>query len=343
MASRGEVVDDGAAAPVRGDLRRIARERFVAEGIFPPGGFACVTHIHPHQDESFEVLAGAAAFEVEGEHRVLEAGETIEVPRGARHTFANAGPDEMRVRFEFRPGLSSTERFYELYFAFAQEGRVNARAMPGLLDIAMVWPQTSEHAVLASPPAFVQHALFGALAPIARWARRRPPVIAVDRPLASRPGPSFGRGDVTVGPMPHTNRSAPTGPVIPVLSCPDVAAAVRWLVDVLGFTERLRIGDHRAQLEFGDGSLIVADTGSDRVAPEGDAVVQLVMLRVSDLDRLHDRAIAAGAVETSAPQDFPYGERQSSFRDPVGHRWTLTQTIRDVAPEDWGGTSAGDG
>jgi hypothetical protein len=93
-----------------------------------------------------------------------------------RYTFANAGEDEMRVRFEFRPAHSSTERFYELYFAFAQEGRVNAKAMPGLLDIATVWSATSEHAVLATPPPFVQHALFRMLAPIARIARRQPPV-----------------------------------------------------------------------------------------------------------------------------------------------------------------------
>ncbi len=148
---------------------------FRAEGIFPPGGFAGVQHIHPQQHEHFEVLAGRAEFRVGGERRVLAAGETIDVPAGTSHTFSNAGEAEMRVMFEFRPGLDCTDRFYELYFAFAQERRVNAKAMPDLLDIATVWPETSEHAVLARPPAWVQHALFRALAPIARIARRRPP------------------------------------------------------------------------------------------------------------------------------------------------------------------------
>jgi hypothetical protein len=81
----------------------------------------------------------------------------------------------MRVLFEFRPALDSTERFYEIYFGFAQEGRVNAKAMPGLLDIATVWPLVSEHAVLAKPPAWVQHLLFRVLAPIARVSGRRAP------------------------------------------------------------------------------------------------------------------------------------------------------------------------
>jgi quercetin dioxygenase-like cupin family protein len=151
-------------------------ELFAAEGIFPPGGFAGVPHIHPHQDEHFEVLAGHATFDIDGAHHVLGAGNTIDVARGTKHTFANAGQDQMRVRFEFRPALPSTERFYELYFAFAQQGRVNTKAMPSLLDIATVWPVTSEHAVLATPPAVIQHALFRLLAPLARLAKREPPV-----------------------------------------------------------------------------------------------------------------------------------------------------------------------
>jgi mannose-6-phosphate isomerase-like protein (cupin superfamily) len=150
-------------------------ELFAAEGIFSPGGFAGVPHVHPHQDERFEVLAGHAAFDIDGAHHVLGAGDTIDVPRGTSHTFANAGADEMRVRFEFRPALTSTERFYELYFAFAQEDRVNTKGMPSLLDIATVWPVTSEHAVLATPPPVIQHALFHLLGPVARITGRQPP------------------------------------------------------------------------------------------------------------------------------------------------------------------------
>jgi hypothetical protein len=40
-----------------------------------------------------------------------------------------------------------------------------------------------------------------------------------------------------------------------------------------------------------------------------------------------------------APADYPYGERQYSVEDFAGHRWTFTQSIADVAPEEWGGKS----
>jgi uncharacterized glyoxalase superfamily protein PhnB len=149
------------------------------------------------------------------------------------------------------------------------------------------------------------------------------------------------RRDVLPGrtlPVVGTNRSAPLGPVIPELAYADVAAAVDWLVEVLGFVECVRIGPgHRAQLGFGEGCLIVADVGHGRVAPTREMSSQSVMLRVDDVISLCDRVRRNGGVIVREPQDFPYGERQCTILDPAGHRWTLTQTLHDVAPEDWGG------
>jgi mannose-6-phosphate isomerase-like protein (cupin superfamily) len=152
---------------------------FRAEGWFPPGGFAGVEHVHPFQDEHFAVLGGEATFSVRGVEQVVGAGGAIDVPAGVRHTFRNAGSDAMEVRFEFRPGLSSTARFYELYFGFAQEGRVNAQALPGLIDIALIWPLVADHAVLARPHRRLQSALFWTLRPLAVASRRELPRCAV--------------------------------------------------------------------------------------------------------------------------------------------------------------------
>jgi uncharacterized glyoxalase superfamily protein PhnB len=128
--------------------------------------------------------------------------------------------------------------------------------------------------------------------------------------------------------------------VIPELAYPDVRTAVDWLVEVLGFVERVRIDPgHRAQLSFGEGSLIVADAGHGRVTPSGEEMSQSVMLRVEDVASLCERVREHGGTIVREPDDFQYGERQCAFLDPAGHRWTLTQTLRDVAPEDWGGTT----
>ena len=135
------------------------------------------------------------------------------------------------------------------------------------------------------------------------------------------------------------NRSAPPATVTPVLFYPDVRAAVSWLEAAFGFSERVRIGEsHRAQLRVGtDGAIVVADVRGDQVAPSEAGVTQLIKVRVPDVDEAFARARDAGARVLQDPQTFEYGERSALLEDLAGHRWELTQTVRDTAPEEWGG------
>ena len=134
------------------------------------------------------------------------------------------------------------------------------------------------------------------------------------------------------------NRSIPTATVVPVLVYPDVRAAVRWLSDAFGFVERLRIGEaHRSQLAVGDGAVIVADVRADRRPPRPGEATHSVLVRVDDAAAHCARARAHGARILMEPTDFEYGERQYSAADLAGHQWTFSETLADVAPEDWGG------
>lgn len=136
------------------------------------------------------------------------------------------------------------------------------------------------------------------------------------------------------------NRSIPSATVIPVLIYPDVRAAVDWLGEAFGFTERVRIGeDHRSQLTVGDGAVIIGDVRQDRRPPRPGEVTHSVMVRVEDARAHCERARAHGARILAEPTDFQYGERQYTAEDPAGHHWTFSQTLTDVAPEEWGGTS----
>jgi uncharacterized glyoxalase superfamily protein PhnB len=138
-----------------------------------------------------------------------------------------------------------------------------------------------------------------------------------------------------------TNRSAPPATVTPVLVYPDVRAAVAWLEAAFGFEERVRIGDsHRAQLRVAtDGAVVVAEPGGDRVAPAGEGISHLLKVRVPDVDAAFARARDQGARVVEELTTFEYGERSGVLEDPGGHRWELTQTVRDIQPEDWGGTT----
>ena len=129
-----------------------------------------------------------------------------------------------------------------------------------------------------------------------------------------------------------TNRSMPSAAVIPILRVPDVPAAARWLCEALGFRERLRIAAHRVQLVCGDGALVVAQDSA-----AGGEPLDSVMLRVETVDAAFASALAHGAKAIHAPDDYPYGERQATVRAPFGHIFTLSQSIADVDPADWGG------
>jgi uncharacterized glyoxalase superfamily protein PhnB len=134
------------------------------------------------------------------------------------------------------------------------------------------------------------------------------------------------------------NRSIPASTVIPVLVYPDVPEAVAWLGAAFGFVERLRIGEnHRAQLKVGDGAVIVADVRGDRRPPRAGEVTGYVMVRVDDARAHCERARTAGARILMEPTDFEYGERQYSAEDFAGHQWTFSETLADIAPEEWGG------
>lgn len=134
------------------------------------------------------------------------------------------------------------------------------------------------------------------------------------------------------------NRSIPASTVIPVLVYPDVREATAWLCQAFGFVERLRIGEnHRAQLRFGDGAVIVAEVRGDRRPPSPGEVTHSVTVRVQDAHAHCERARAHGARIIMEPTDFEFGERQYSAEDLAGHRWTFSETLADVAPEQWGG------
>ena len=138
------------------------------------------------------------------------------------------------------------------------------------------------------------------------------------------------------------NRSIPSAAVIPVLIYPDVREAVDWLVGAFGFAERVWIGEnHRAQLSFGDGALIVGDVRGDRRAPREGEVTHSVVVRVDDAAAHCAHARERGAQILEEPTDHPYGERQYTAGDPWGHQWTFSQTLADVSPEEWGGVTVG--
>lgn len=141
-----------------------------------------------------------------------------------------------------------------------------------------------------------------------------------------------------------TNRSAPEATVVPILIYDDVKKAIEWLCEAFGFTERLRFVGRdglvaHAQLAVGAGAIMLGRQGDVFRAPQSDAISQYVHVTVEDVDRHFERAKRFARI-VQQPHNAPFGERQYTAYDLAGHRWTFSQHVADVAPEEWGATSA---
>jgi uncharacterized glyoxalase superfamily protein PhnB len=140
--------------------------------------------------------------------------------------------------------------------------------------------------------------------------------------------------------------------VIPELVYSDVLEAARWLCLAFGFSLRWHAGSHRVQLAVGNGGAVALTEARAGEGWRGSAdqtvlreprvgeVVQALIVCVGHVDSHHEHALRAGAHILHPPTDYPYGERQYTAEDLAGHRWSFSQSIADVAPEEWGGSTA---
>jgi uncharacterized glyoxalase superfamily protein PhnB len=141
------------------------------------------------------------------------------------------------------------------------------------------------------------------------------------------------------------NRSAPTATVVPVLVYEDVNKAIEWLCGTFGFGERLRAAGSggrvtHAQLEMADGAVMLGQQGGEFRSPRPNEVTQYVIVHIKNVDEHFEHARQCGARILKSPANMPFGERQYTAEDVGGHRWTFSQSIADVAPEEWGATPA---
>src|SRR5258706_6744766 len=97
------------------------------------------------------------------------------------------------------------------------------------------------------------------------------------------------------------NRSIPSSTVIPEVPYTNIGQAIEWLCEAFGFTLRLRIADHRAQLNVGEGAVVL--TEADPNSPSRSSV----LVRQDDVNAHHERVRQSGARILRPPTDYPFG------------------------------------
>jgi quercetin dioxygenase-like cupin family protein len=123
------------------------------------------THYHPQQEEDFTVIAGELTVKINGELRILKAGDTLHVPQRTHHAMWNNSSQTTVVNWQVRPALD-TEYLLETANGLAADGKINA-AKPNLLQTAILLNKFGQVFRLSKPPAAVQKILFCLLTPFA--------------------------------------------------------------------------------------------------------------------------------------------------------------------------------
>jgi quercetin dioxygenase-like cupin family protein len=172
MAPRRHVIEN----PLSGEqitIRRTAADTggrvLEWELVLAPGGRVPSSHAHPAQEEAFTVLAGQLRFRVGARRVIANPGDTVRIPPGTVHHFANLGTRPVRVSVRTSPALSMQE-LLETAAALAQDQHAAARRLPRPIDLALFMRDFEREVRAPYLPAALVRAV---LTPVARLARRR--------------------------------------------------------------------------------------------------------------------------------------------------------------------------
>ena len=156
-------------------------EAVVLETFVKPDGFVAAAHVHPYQEERFEILDGSVGFMLGGKEFVAGPGEKLTVPTGTPHRFWNAGEEEARFVCEVRPALQF-EQLIETMFALASDGKTNSRGLPNPLRLAVIANATFDTVRLPLPPAWMQRMGLAMGAPVGRLLGYEPVYVLAEEP-----------------------------------------------------------------------------------------------------------------------------------------------------------------
>jgi quercetin dioxygenase-like cupin family protein len=181
---------DSIENPVTGErlvFRQTSRETngasVVIETYVQPNGFVAAAHVHPSQEERFEVLRGSVGFRVGREKIVAGPGKRLTVPAGTPHKFWNAGDEVAHFVCEIRPALQF-ESLIETMFSLAADGKTNRKGMPNPLHLAVIAQAHFDTVRLPFPPAIVQRLGLALGSPVGRVLGYEPVYVPASAPAA---------------------------------------------------------------------------------------------------------------------------------------------------------------
>ncbi|WP_082070143.1 cupin domain-containing protein [Bradyrhizobium sp. LTSP885] len=147
-------------------VREHSPGQLVVEAVYTPGGRPPPAHLHPGQDERFEIMAGQFRVDVDGEVRELGPGAIFVIPRGTPHKMWSVGDEPVRAIWTTTPA-GRTHEWFTALDRLQREGRVNRDGMPPLLVMGIYLTAYRDVFRLAGPQ-WLLHPVLAILAMIGR-------------------------------------------------------------------------------------------------------------------------------------------------------------------------------
>ena len=114
-------------------------------------------HIHPYQEETYQVVSGTADVFLNGRWHQVHAGESLTVPRGAPHTIKNEHDEDVRAMNWHRPAMRF-EDFSRTFHRLATSGRIKSlppKDLSSLIYAAMLFTEYEDTQIVVKPPPFI--------------------------------------------------------------------------------------------------------------------------------------------------------------------------------------------
>jgi len=168
MADAALTMPDGTSFRVLERPANPSHGPLVMEFVLPKDCQAPPPHVHPGgQTETFEVVEGAFELLVGREWKRVDAGESMEIPPGTRHTFRNRNQEPARVRDVHDPAHSFESYIRRLHAIIAASGAGRPTA-GALVRLAMLWREHADTIQITDPPARAGLALLAGFGRLAR-------------------------------------------------------------------------------------------------------------------------------------------------------------------------------
>jgi len=153
-------------AETKGELLQI-------DCVSPPSAMREPEHIHPFQENKFEILSGSCTFSIDGKEQLAKVGETVTIAPNVRHLFWNSGNVDARYIQEFRPALTIAE-FFNTFFALSRDGKLNEQGIPNFFHASIIMLAHNKDIRVISPPWPIQYLTYKVLAPLGRLMGYKP-------------------------------------------------------------------------------------------------------------------------------------------------------------------------